>query len=332
MKRTTTAILLLATAALCIAQEPAMITRSYSVVPGVEERIGTISAELGTAGDEADFIAIGTSNLTRERGDWKTFFETMGVPFPEGASIRYVPSIGKIVITNTPENVAKFEEVLADLNVEPSQIEIEAHFVAFENADIETIAMSAPTGIVDQASLFELRRKGKGQLLFAPKFVTQSGAEATVKGVTEHIYPTEFTVEPIVGYASGNTKGSPQPIGLGVEPGGFETREVGIIMTVLPEVSREGSLITLTLAPEAVYDPEWEDFGWTSHGPDGTKTHHQMRQPFFHTQSVSTTVNVYGGKPLVISGGMMDRERTKMIYIFLTARLISPAGEAIRGK
>jgi len=332
MKHITTVILLLTAATLCAAQEQTMITRSYDVVPGVEERIGVISGELVTGTDREDFIAIGPTDLMRERGDWKAFFETMGVPFPPGSSIRYVPSVCKIFVTNTPENVAKFEEVLAALNVVPSQIEIEAHFVAFDNADIETVAMSAPTGIVDQASLFELRRRGKGQLLFAPKFVTQSGAEATVKGVTEYIYPTEFTVEPIVGYPGGDPKGAIQPIGIGVEPGGFETREVGVIMTVLPEVSPEGSLITLTLAPEAVYDPEWEDFGCTTRAPDGTETHHQMRQPFFHTQAVSTTVNVYSGQPLVISGGMMDRERTKMVYVFLTARLISPAGEAIRRK
>lgn len=332
MKTTAAAILLLATATFCMAQQRELITRSYDVVPGVEERIGVIAGELGVAKDKGDFVAIGQADLTRERGDWKEFFKTMGVPFPEGASIRYVPSIAKIVMTNTPENMAKFEEVLAALNVEPSQLEIEAHFVAFDNADIETVSMSAPTGIVDQASLFELWRKGKGQLLFAPKVVTQSGCEATVKGVTEYIYPTEFTVEPIVGYPGGDPKGAIQPIGIGVEPGGFETREVGVIMTVLPEVSPEGSLITLTLAPEAVYDPEWEDFGCTTRAPDGTETHHQMRQPFFHTQSVSTTVNVYSGQPLVISGGMMDRERTKMVYVFLTARLISPAGEAIRRK
>jgi len=309
-----------------MAQQRELITRSYDVVPGVEERIGVIAGELGVAKDKGDFVAIGQADLTRERGDWKEFFKTMGVPFPEGASIRYVPSIAKIVMTNTPENMAKFEEVLAALNVEPSQLEIEAHFVAFDNADIETVSMSAPTGIVDQASLFELWRKGKGQLLFAPKVVTQSGCEATVKGVTEYIYPTEFTVLPH------GTNTAAKGTEVGVEPGGFETREVGVIMTILPEVSSEGSLITLTLAPEAVYPPEWEDYGWTAHGPEGSKTQFQMRQPFFHTQSVSTTVNVFDGRPLVISGGMMDRERAKMVYVFITARLINPAGEAIRRK
>jgi len=58
---------------------------------------------------------------------------------------------------------------------------------------------------------------------------------AEIKFVQEYIYPTEFTVTPIYGrdraLPGGATTGG-RSIGAIVEPGGFETREVGVVMSV----------------------------------------------------------------------------------------------------
>ena len=417
------------------APEGDIVVRMYDVVPGVEERIGVISREVVAGGDrgaEGDFIAIGGGDLSTERGDWKTFFETMGVPFPDGSSIRYVSSIAKIIVANTPNNLATFEGVLAALNVVPSQIEIEARFVEVLQTDVdslgfewlltddwellqrqdqagvpignrERISISANSALggftranrfaadVDIAAseadpsfgddilriggvltnpelnlvLHALNQMGNTDLLSAPKVTTQSGAEATIKVVTEYIYPTEFTVEPIVGYSGSNVSGSSQPIGAVVEPGGFETREVGVILTVLPEVSAEGQMITLTLAPEVVSEPTWRNYGSTyqtfqvdqaTADPTVVDNTLPMEQPFFHTRSVSTTINIYNTST-VIMGGMITEHRTDVddkipflgdipiagrlfrsryeksekrnLLIFVTARLVDPAGRQI---
>jgi len=415
-----------------------IIVRMYDVVPGVEERIGVIATEFGSGGgraEEGDFISIGASDLgSRERGDWKAFFKELGVPFPEGASIRYVPSIGKIIVANTPNNLAVFEQVLAALNVVPSQIEIEARFVEVLQKDVNSlgfewlltddwellqrsdqsgvpianrqrISISANSALdgftrgnrfakdIDEEAaidiafgddilriggvltnpeltvvLHALNQLGNTDLLSAPKVTTQSGAEATIKVVTEYIYPTEFTVEPIVGYSGSNVSGSSQPIGAVVEPGGFETREVGVILTVLPEVSTEGQMITLTLAPEVVSEPTWRNYGSTyqtfqidqaTADPTVVDNTLPMEQPFFHTRSVSTTINIYNNST-VIMGGMITEHRSdsddkipfigdipivgrlfrsryeksekRNLLIFVTARLVDPAGKAIGAK
>jgi general secretion pathway protein D len=71
--------------------------------------------------------------------DWKKFFEDMGVKWPEGSSISYMATIGKLRVTNTAEELAAFERVLEDLNVTPRLIEIEARFVEVSQQDLNSL-------------------------------------------------------------------------------------------------------------------------------------------------------------------------------------------------
>ncbi len=288
----------LAATALVSAAGTNILVRQFDIVPGAAEIIGT------------------------EDADWKKAFSLRGTEWPEGSSIQYIAMSNKVVVANTPENIVVIEDILSCRDCVPNQVEIEAHFVAYNPADIATIAMASPTGIVDKASLFELRRQGKAELLFAPKVVTQSGAEATVKAVTEYRYPTEHM-------GKVPTTVHTNSAGKAMYPEDFEIREVGICLCLLPEVAGEGDMITITLAPESVYGGRWEDYGPAAHGPKGNNARSRMRQPLFHTQSVATTVNVYDGETVVIAGGMIDREGTKTVYIFITARLIDPTGKPV---
>ena len=63
----------------------------------------------------------------------------LGVPFEGNASLVYLKSIGKIRVTNTPENLAIFERVLEELNVTPFQIEVEARFVEVSQTDLNSL-------------------------------------------------------------------------------------------------------------------------------------------------------------------------------------------------
>ncbi len=214
--------------------------------------------------------------------------------------------------------------------------------------------------------LHALQQKKNTDLLSAPKVTTLSGSEATIKVVTEYIYPTEFTVEPIIGYAGGSVSGSSQPIGAVVEPGSFETREVGVILTVLPEVNPDTGLISLTLAPEVVTEPTWRNYGsqyqtfqtsLTGESEVTTDNMLPMEQPFFHTRSVTTTINIYN-EATVMMGGMITENRNEIddkipvlgdlpvlgrffrsrteeaekrnLLIFVTARLVDPAGRPLK--
>ena len=211
--------------------------------------------------------------------------------------------------------------------------------------------------------LHALQQRGHTDVLSAPKIVAQSGAEATIKVVTEYIYPTEFETEGISG-SSGSDSGNGGTVGAVVTPESFETREVGVILNVVPEVSPEGQMINLTLAPEVVSEPTWKNYGSSYQSDvnqDGVLETQMlnMEQPFFHTRSLTTSMLIYNGATVVM-GGMITETRVDVddkvpllgdipflghlfrskyeksekrnLLIFVTARLVDPAGRALDAK
>ncbi len=213
--------------------------------------------------------------------------------------------------------------------------------------------------------LHALQQRGHTDLLSAPKITTQSGQQAVIKVVTEYIYPTEFEVSGIGGDAGGGAAGGGGGAGGGavgavVTPREFTTREVGVILEVLPEVSPEGQMINLTLSPEVVSEPEWKNYGstYTSYDPNGNQIVQtlNMEQPFFHTRKLKTNLLIYNGATVVMGGmitevrenvddkipllgdipllGRLFRSRyessqKRNLLIFVTARLVDPAGRAL---
>ena len=398
-----------------------ILTRTYTVLPSVGERINAMQNAFTTddrRGGE-DFIALEAVSAGPSRGDWKTFFAELGVEWPAGSSVKYIPAIGKIVVANTSDNLTVFEQVLAELNVVPNQIEIEARFVEVSQTDLESFgfewnltddwevaqkkgqedlalgdrerisigatsltagnryandegAIGAETVAEDallsvasiltnpeiQMILHMLQQSGSSDLLSAPKVTTQSGVPATLKVVTEYIYPTSFEVSGIRGNNNSNNNNSNGgTVGAVVEPSTFETREVGVILQVTPEVSPEGQMITLEMMPEVVSDPEWFNYGSTYTDADGQVQTLNMPQPFFHSRSVQTMISIYNGATVVM-GGMITENRTTIedkipflgdipivgrlfqsqvessekrnLLIFVTARLVDPAGRPVK--
>jgi len=209
------------------------------------------------------------------------------------------------------------------------------------------------------AILHALSQRSNTDLLSAPKVVTKAGQEAVIKVVTEYIYPTTFTVQQSAG--GGVNGGIGAAIPPSVEPGGFQTREVGVILQVVPEVSAEGQMINLTMNPQVVSEPDWHDYGYTVVLPNGNgstaETKLVMQQPFFHVRSVSTSVSIYNGATVVM-GGMITENRLssddkipllgdlpyfgqffsskaeqtikRNLLIFVTARLVDPAGRSLK--
>ncbi|MCE9614957.1 MAG: hypothetical protein K8T26_11810 [Lentisphaerae bacterium] len=407
--------------------DKALVHRMYDVLPTVGERISAIresTAATGTS-ERGDFTALGGGGAGgSEAGatDWKAFFSDLGVQWPIGSSIKYVPAIGKLMVANTVDNLAVFEQRLAALNIVPKQVEIEARFVEVNQTDLnslgfewlltdnweiaqkksdanlplsqrqriemgETSFTKGNRYVTDNAAnekapddlrtasddllgiatvltnpelaviLHALEQKGHADLLSAPKVTTQSGVEAQIKVVTEYIYPSDYTIEPGVSPTL-NSDGSVQTAGTPpvVTPAEFETREVGVILTVLPEVSTENEMINLTMSPEVVTDPTWRNYGQTFTDAAGNILQIPIEQPFFHSRSISTSILIYNGATVVM-GGMITEDRQevddkvpflgdipllgrlfqskyehsikKNLLIFVTARLVDPAGRPV---
>ena len=214
--------------------------------------------------------------------------------------------------------------------------------------------------------LHALANKTNADLLSAPKVVAQTGAQATIKSVVEYIYPTEYDVQMLESNNSNNDAST--YTGAVVEPQNFQTREVGVILQVTPRVSSDGSRISLDMTPSVVSIPTWKNYGSTYpvYGDQNVLTGTRqveyvqlnMEQPFFPVRSLATSVDIYNGSTVVM-GGMITEERyseedkipilgdipilgrlfrysydqseKKNLLIFVSARLVDPAGRTITG-
>lgn len=111
--------------------------------------------------------------------------------------------------------------------------------------------------------LHMLSQRSDTDLLSAPKVVTKSGEGAVMKVVTEYLYPTDYNVQLQSSSSGGGYGSSSQSAVLAVvEPQSFATREVGVILDVLPHYSESnGGIIDLELKPEVVDEPTWMNYG-----------------------------------------------------------------------
>lgn len=114
-----------------------VITRLYPVQPSILDVI--VEKEDTQQAAAGGFVELGAKNVTFKKSDVKDFFERAGVPFPQGTSITYNPTISQLIVANTPENLEVFERILARLNVIPNQVEIEARFVEISQDDLEEL-------------------------------------------------------------------------------------------------------------------------------------------------------------------------------------------------
>ena len=114
-----------------------VITRMYPVQPSI---LDVIVEKEEPAQGVGEFTELGSGTVIK-RSDVKEFFEKAGVPFPVGTSITYNQSISQLIVANTPDNLEIFERILAQLNVIPNQVEIEARFVEVSQTDLEEMGL-----------------------------------------------------------------------------------------------------------------------------------------------------------------------------------------------
>jgi type II secretory pathway component GspD/PulD (secretin) len=320
MKRTViTALISLAIPLICLAQQtdtqsgvtpgksPVMVTRTFDVLPSLIEQAAYASMSDG----EPNGLPL------------KTCFNILGVEWPEGSSIKFISVTGKLIVKNTEENLRKCEVILSTWNVLPYQIEIEVKFIEYQPADIEVLVKQ---GGATQQALINLWQKGKARLIHAPKVVTVSGERGSAKSVKQVIYPTRLAMASTVG--SGTNDMNVMTNSNAVVPSGFETREVGVMLKVTPEVNIEG-VINMTISSEVVEEPTWKTYKGTFSGSDGKQQQVEIEEPFFFTQAFSTYVSVKNGETVMPSGGMMNEKNDKMVYCFVTARRLNMEGKPI---
>ncbi len=120
-----------------------MVTRSYPVLSSFMDRMTSASSDMKEmkssgfgGGSRSSSDSEGEENQER---DWKEFFSLLGVQWPEGSSIMYIKTIGKLRVKNTYENLAELEQALTEMNADPKLIEIEARFVEVCQEDLNSL-------------------------------------------------------------------------------------------------------------------------------------------------------------------------------------------------
>lgn len=202
--------------------------------------------------------------------------------------------------------------------------------------------------------LHAINQKTKNNVLSSPRVTTINGQRAQIKVVQEFIYPTEYEVTPATTNSQGTVTTPPV-----VAPGSFETRDIGIVLDVTPNVGADRKTINLTIIPEVSEFIRWLDFGVpTQTIVQGTDKRvipgYPILQPLFGTRTVTTSVIANDGDTVVLGGmirdevdafndkipvlgdipllGMLFRKKgeisvKKNLIIFVTAELLTPAGE-----
>ena len=67
----------------------------------------------------------------------QSYLEAMGVQFPAGAQVAYLPGVSRLVVTNTVTEQRRIQEILNQLQVEAAQVIIESKFVEVNQTSLD---------------------------------------------------------------------------------------------------------------------------------------------------------------------------------------------------
>ena len=152
--------------------------------------------------------------------------------------------------------------------------------------------------------LHAMERKTNLKTLSSPKITTLNNHTATIEIANEYVYPSRY--EPTLIKEDLNNDGDFLDTVNGVKetrfvnvPQGFETRDIGILLQVTPNVGRNKEMITLTLRPE-VSEATANAFQYSG----------EVKLPKFTTRNLTTNIVVKNGDTVVL-GGLIKETRTK---------------------
>ena len=205
------------------------------------------------------------------------------------------------------------------------------------------------TGTQYQAVLHALAQNKKTKTLSAPRVTTLNNQTATIKIVTEFVYATQYEASVVRkdlnsdGDFLDTVSGTSETRFVNV-PQGFVTKDLGILLNVTPSIGQDQRTITLALKPEVSEKKTDDTFGG------------EVSLPRFTARNLETSVVMENGETVVLGGLMKDTtsktvtkvpvlgsvpllgklfrkeddsiERSNLL-IFVTAQLITPAGERL---
>jgi general secretion pathway protein D len=186
-------------------------------------------------------------------------------------------------------------------------------------------------GTINNTNLTMLMRgldqKKNIDLVVAPSTTSRSGQQSTVEVIREFIYPTEYEPPELpnsigggvgVDFETGELFGgsaSSFPV-TPATPTSFETRNVGVMLDVLPTVSADRHYVDIAIKPSVTDFDGFVNYGTpiTSPGTDAlgnptttVVTANEILMPVFSVMKSETNLTVADGATLVIGGLLQER-------------------------
>ncbi|MCH2205118.1 MAG: hypothetical protein MK132_04505 [Lentisphaerales bacterium] len=121
-------------------EEFAVIIGDNASFQTLETKFYSISAGLLdiVSNKEAADIVDGLGGGEGGGGDqFKDYFTSLGISFPPGAKMKFVQQAMRLVVTNTPDNHRKLEEVLRQIGIETPQVSVESKFIEIEHTNVD---------------------------------------------------------------------------------------------------------------------------------------------------------------------------------------------------
>lgn len=202
-----------------------------------------------------------------------------------------------------------------------------------------------------QVVLRALNQKKGIDVLSAPKVTTKSGSSATVEIVREFRYP-EVYEPPQVPQSTGS---GAQPV-TPATPTSFSMKPVGVTLEVEPTVGSDNYTIDLRLLPSVTEFEGFINYGSPIFSKGQLLTENVINYPVFSERKVETSVSVYDGQTVALGGliredvqkvtdktpllgdiplagvlfrSQADKHIKRNLMIFVTAKLMDPAGQPL---
>lgn len=143
-----------------------LLTKQFNVVPGFVERLGGTASGASGGGETGGLFGSDDSGDDAAPKSLKELVTQMGVKFPEGSSVQYVPVTSSVIVTNTAVGIDRIAKIIEDVNGQtPKMIKITSKFVEINQEDSDELGFDwvvSPFGLTDNSVFLGGGTSGNG--------------------------------------------------------------------------------------------------------------------------------------------------------------------------
>ncbi|MCF6176162.1 MAG: hypothetical protein L3J71_10385 [Victivallaceae bacterium] len=311
------------------------------------ERYAVVVARKNIALDDLEtrIYPVEESVLSSVGDDLKQHFVDSGIPFPDGSKVIYDRRISRLIVTNTPDNLAKMEQLIHEqLNSPDPQVLIQAKFIEIEQNDLNDLSfnynLSRTLSAQDSG-----RASGKLEFDRNDNITRSISSNSVFSFITSSDgYDFSMNISAVDQADSKDLLASPRVVTMDGEEASIrmirevyypsdwseattstttadnissytyispvpefdEPTELGIVLKVTPKVDMDRRTITLHMNPTVQTFLGFTDYSYDVVDPSGNIRREIITREIIGERTVDTQVTVYDGETIVLGGIIRD--------------------------